>query len=187
MQAPLYLQDAKNLLTNDGFETKDLWYHGTSSALLTSIREQGLKRSGDHAINQAVKSTMAAIGNNYTETIEPVFLTQSKELAYYWAVQAVRDRSVRFEGKEEPVVLAVKLPQEQRTSVRPDVGARSLLLIEGGEDFITHLTGLYQRYGYSGPDIDLVQAGRSEFQDKLGMVYLDQDVSADCVELVAEH
>ncbi len=33
---------------------------------------------------------MATIGNNYTESVEPVFLTQSKELAYYWAQQTIQ-------------------------------------------------------------------------------------------------
>ncbi|MGR5456567.1 hypothetical protein ACPV5N_22030, partial [Vibrio alfacsensis] len=88
---PSYLQDAKELLSQDGFATSDVWYHGTSSALLSSIQGQGLKRSGDKALNQAAKKTMATIGNNYTESVAPVFLTQSKELAYYWAQQTVRD------------------------------------------------------------------------------------------------
>ena len=34
---PSHLQDAKDLLTQDGFATSNIWYHGTSSALLTSI------------------------------------------------------------------------------------------------------------------------------------------------------
>ena len=87
---PSYLQDAKDLLTKDGFATSDVWYHGTSSALIGSINGSGLRRSGDKVMNQAAKNTMATIGNSYTEQREPVFLTQSKELAHYWAQQTVR-------------------------------------------------------------------------------------------------
>ena len=56
---PAHLQDAKDLLSESGFATNDIWYHGTSSALLESIRSQGLKRSGDKALKQSAKKTMA--------------------------------------------------------------------------------------------------------------------------------
>ena len=97
-QVPAHLSDAKNILTAEGFTCSDVWYHGTSSALVDSIKKNGLKRSGDKAMKQAAKKTMATIGNAYTESIEPVFLTQSKELAYYWAKESIRDRSVRIKG-----------------------------------------------------------------------------------------
>jgi hypothetical protein len=126
---PAFLQDAKELLTEQGFTTSNTWYHGTSSALVDSIKVQGLKRSGDKVIKEATKKTMATIGNSYTESIEPVFLTQSKELAFYWAKQTVRNRSVRIEGDEQPVVFAVKFPDTLNTQVKPDVGAASLLLL----------------------------------------------------------
>ena len=70
---PAFLKDAKDLLTEQGFSTSDTWYHGTSSALVDSITEQGLKRSGDKALKDAAKKTMTTIGNSYTESIEPVF------------------------------------------------------------------------------------------------------------------
>ena len=38
---PFYLQDTKQLLSSDGFATSDIWYHGTSSALLSSIKVKG--------------------------------------------------------------------------------------------------------------------------------------------------
>jgi hypothetical protein len=184
--APTYLQDANELLSNDGFATSDIWYHGTSSALLASIQGQGLKRSGDKALNQAAKTTMATIGNNYTESVEPVFLTQSKELAYYWAQQTVRERSVRFEGDEQPIVLAVTLSEKQREKIKPDVGAMSLLLMEDGEQFMAHLTSIYDRNGISGPNIDLMKAERMEFLHKLGMAYIDQDISLANIDLLTE-
>ena len=186
MHIPVYLQDAEALLTSDGFEITDTWYHGTSSALLPSIEGQGLKRSGDKALNQAATNTMATIGNRYTESTDPVFLTQSKELAYYWAQQTVRDRSVRFEHAEEPVVLAVNLSEKQGTKIKPDVGAMSLLLMESGEKFMDQLAEVYDRCGVVGPDIDLMSADRMDFLNKLGMAYIDQDISIACVEHVTE-
>jgi RNA:NAD 2'-phosphotransferase (TPT1/KptA family) len=68
---PALFQDAKNLLTEQGFTTSNTWYHGTSSALVDSIKNQGLIRSGDSVLKDAAKKTMATIGNIYTESIEP--------------------------------------------------------------------------------------------------------------------
>ncbi|MEH6466447.1 MAG: hypothetical protein V7722_02355 [Porticoccus sp.] len=178
---PTFLQDAKDLLTEQGFATSDTWYHGTSSALVDSIKEQGLKRSGDKALKDAAKKTMATIGNSYTESIEPVFLTQSKELAFYWAEQTVRDRSVRVEGDEQPVVFAVKLPEELNAQVKPDVGAASLLLVKEGENFMAYLAGIYQANGFGAPEIDLMKADRLEYLNKLGMAYLNADVGVSCL------
>ena len=181
---PVFLKDAKNLLTEQGFATNDIWYHGTSSALVDSIKEQGLKRSGDKALMDAAKKTMATIGNDYTETTEPVFLTQSKELAFYWAEQAVRNRSVRVEGDEQPVVLTVKLPEDLNTQVKPDVGAASLLLVKEGENFMAYLAGLYQKHGFDAPEIDLMKADRMEYLTKLGMAYFDEDIEATYLNLI---
>ncbi|MFM2643194.1 hypothetical protein AAFX33_18785 [Vibrio chagasii] len=183
---PKHLQDAKKLLSENGFATGDTWYHGTSSALIASIKGQGLKRSGDKALNQAAVKTMATIGNNYTESVEPVFLTQSKELAYYWAQQTVRERSVRFEGDEQPVVLEVNLSEKQRAKVRPDVGAMSLLMMSVGEQFMAHLAKVYQENDIAGPDIDLRTADRMDYLNKLGMAYIDEDISRACVVELSE-
>lgn len=183
---PSYLLDAKELLTEAGFATGDTWYHGTSSALVGSINGSGLIRSGDREMNQAAKNTMATIGNNYTEQREPVFLTQSKELAYYWAQQAVKRRSVRFEGEQEPVVYAVNLPEEQRAKVRPDVGAASLLMMKDGEAFMFFLAKLYEENNAGILDIDLMKADRSEYLSKLGMAYLDQDITPGYLTLLKD-
>ncbi|WP_199711773.1 hypothetical protein [Alginatibacterium sediminis] len=183
---PLYLQDDKQGLTDKGFAISNVWYHGTSSALLPSILEFGLKRSGDNELNQAAQKTMATIGNQFTPTQEPVFLTQSKELAYYWATQAIRDRSVRFEGEEEPVVLAVTLDEKLQAQVKPDVGAMSLLLMDSGEHFMAHLASIYEQRGVPVPDIDLKQADRMDFLTKLGMAYINQNIDAKNIKLVSE-
>lgn len=184
IDTPTFLQDAKDLLTEQGFTTSHIWYHGTSSALVDSIKEQGLKRSGDKALKDAAKKTMATIGNNYTESIEPVFLTQSKELALYWAVQAVRNRSVRVEGEEQPVVFSVALPEALNAQVKPDVGAASLLLVKEGEDFMAYLAGIYQVNGFGEPDIDLMRADRLEYLNKLGMAYLNTDIDASYLDII---
>lgn len=181
---PSFLQDAKDLLTKDGFATSDVWYHGTSSALVGSINGSGLRRSGDKVMNQAAKNTMATIGNSYTEQREPVFLTQSKELAHYWAQQTVRRRSVRVEGEEEPVVFEVKLPSDQLGSVRPDVGAASLLMMKDGEAFMFFLAKLYEDNSAGILDIDLMKAERDEYLNKLGMAYIDADIAPGYVSLI---
>lgn len=182
---PSYLQDAAELLTKDGFATGDIWYHGTSSSLVSSIQAHGLKRSGDKAMKLVAKSTMATIGNSYTESTEPVFLTQSKELAYYWAEQTVRERSVRFEGEQNPVVFAVELPNEQRANIRPDVGAASLLMIKDGEAYMVYVAKLYQDCDAGVLDIDLMKAHRLEYLNKLGMAYINQDIDAEFVSVVS--
>lgn len=181
---PTYLQDSTTLLTAEGFTVSDVWYHGTSSALVNSILEQGLKRSGDKSIKQIAKKTMATIGNNYTESIEPIFLTQSKELAYYWAKQTIRNRSVRFGGEEEPVVIEVRLPVELQDKVKPDVGAVSLLMLAEGEQYVVYTAELYEKNGLAAPDINLMQADRMEFLQKLGMAYYGKDIAADFISVV---
>lgn len=181
---PTVFQDAKELLSNDGFAVGEVWYHGTSSALVAAIKKNGLNRSGDKAMKQAAKKTMATIGNNYTESREPVFLTQSKELAYYWAEQSVRDRSVRLEGKETPVVLSVKLSATDNESVKPDVGAASLLMVKEGEAYMAFVAGLYEAAGIQAPAIDLMKADRMEYLNKLGMAYYNKDIAAQYVSEV---
>jgi len=181
---PIFLKDAKDLLSKQGFVSSDIWYHGTSSALVDSIKEQGLKRSGDKALKEAAKKTMATIGNHYKESVEPVFLTQSKELAFYWAEQTVRNRSVRIEGDEQPVVFAVKLPETLNTQVKPDVGAASLLLLKEGENFMAYLAGIYQENDCGTPDIDLMKADRLEYLNTLGMAYFDGDIDTSCLNII---
>lgn len=182
--APAHLQDIKDLLTESGITTSNTWYHGTSSALLDSIKAQGLKRSGDKAIKQATKSTMETIGGSYNETVEPVFLTQSKELAYYWAEQTVRDRSVRFEGEERAVVLAVNLPEELGSKVKPDTGAASLLMVIGSSKYLEDLGEIYKANGQTLPEIDPIKADRMDYLNKLGMAYIDQDVEAQYLDIL---
>lgn len=184
LSPPDFLKDAKDLLSEQGFATGDTWYHGTSSALVDSIKQQGLKRSGDKALKAAAKKTMATIGDNYQESVEPVFITQSKELAFYWAQQTVRERNLRFGDEEQPVVLAVKLSEVLSAQVKPDVGAASLLLLKEGESFMAYLASIYQEHTNRTPEIDLMKADRLEYLNTLGMAYFDADIDAAYVEVL---
>jgi hypothetical protein len=183
---PIFLKDAKIVLSARGFTTSHIWYHGTSSTLIDSIIKQGLKRSGDNALKNAAKKTMATIGNHYTESTEPVFLTPSKELAYYWAAQTVRDRRVRLEDNADPVVFAVTLPEALNAQVKPDVGAMSLLLLKEGESFMAYLAGIYQSNNLDVPEINLLKADRLEYLSMLGMAYIDADISTTHLELITD-
>lgn len=181
---PDFVRDAKDLLSEQGFATSDMWYHGTSSALVDSIKQEGLKRSGDKALKAAAKKTMATIGNHYEESVEPVFLTQSKQLAFYWARQTVRERTMRFGSEEKPVVFVVKLPGSLKAQVKPDVGAASLLLLKEGENFMAYLAAIYQAHDFGVPEIDLMKADRLEYLNTLGMAYFDADIDAAYVEVL---
>lgn len=128
IHTPESLIDSKELLTSDGFKSSNIWYHGTTNGLTPAILANGLKRSGDNDLNQATKKAMATIGNNYTERKEPIFLTQSKELAYYWAKQKVRARLLHTGKDEQPAILEVTLNEVENSQVKPDVGAAVMLL-----------------------------------------------------------
>ena len=181
---PEMFKDAEQRLNENGFIQNNVWYHGTSSALVDSIKINGLKRSGDHEFKQARKKTMATIGNHYTETIEPVFLCPSKELAYFWAEQKVKERGLRFSANEKPVVIEINLPDDLQQSVRPDVGATSLLLLKEGEEYLIYIAKLAERVGVSLPEIDLKNADRMMFLNQLGLAYLDKDISAEYIKLL---
>jgi len=185
IELPNIYNDTPQVLSVDGFAIpKDgVWYHGTSSALVDAIKQSGLKGSGDADFNKAAKSTMATIGNTYVEQKEPVFLTQSKALAYFWAEQCLKRRRVRFEGDETPTVLTVKLSEDLAAKVRPDVGAASLLMLNEGEEFMGYVAKLYEQVGAGFVDIDLKQASREEYLTKLGMAYIDEDIEPQLISV----
>ena len=182
--APTYLQDAGTVLGDAGFVTSNRWYHGTSSALVESILAAGLKRSGDQQLAAAAERTMATIGGRYEVASEPVFLCPSAELAWFWAQQTVTRRNVRVGGDNQPVVIAVTLPDEINAKVRPDVGAASLLMLDEGKEYMGYLAGIYQRLERGTPDIDLRGAQRMEYLSTLGMVYLDADIDAEHLQVL---
>nr|MBV6631339.1 hypothetical protein [Oceanococcus sp. HetDA_MAG_MS8] len=186
MNTPAFLKDANDLLGEQGFAVSHVWYHGTSSELVASIQEHGLKRSGDQALQAATQKTMATLQHEYQATQEPVFLSQSKELAFYWAAKKARERQLRLGGKDKPVVFAVDLPAELSSQVKPDVGAASLLLLKDGEEYMAHLAGIYQDNNAGVPDIDLRKADRMEYLTTLGMAYFDDDIGAAYLRLLSE-
>lgn len=186
VQAPENLKDSNDLLSEDGFATSNIWYHGTTSGLSQLILEEGLKRSGDHEINQITKKTMATIGNKYTERKEPVFLTQSKELAYYWAAQKVRTRQVHTGQEETPVIIQATLDAETNNSVKPDVGAAVMLL-----DLNPYMGYLEEIYHGKGLEFDLdalqenvVTMDRNDYLNKLGLAYYQGDIPKDKLAIV---
>ncbi len=182
---PSHFQNASKLLKPEGFEAKNTWYHGTSSALLPSILKSGLIRSGDRAMNEATRKTMATIGNEYEESVEPVFLTPCLELAYYWAEQTLKRRGHRFGADEQVAIVAVELPPELSERVRPDVGAVSLLMLDEGEQYLAFTAGLYEQLGLSAPDINLRSADRMDYLSKLGLAYYPDDIAPEYVSEVS--
>ena len=180
---PKYLQDAAQLLTATGFATSQTWYHGTASGLLDSILKQGLKQSGDSESIQKTKGAMTAIGDSYKESKEPVFLTQSKELAYYWATETSKSRNKLFANDETPVVLAITLPNGIHDKVKPDVGAAALLMA-GDCKYFDVINKVYQDQQLTAPQIDPLKADRMEYLNLLGMAYSNQSIAAEFIEVL---
>jgi hypothetical protein len=180
---PTHLQDAKHLLTESGFATSNVWYHGTSSALIPSIKENGINRSGDRDSNKKAKDTMVTIGGSHNESVQPVFLTQSKELAYIWAEKTVQKRRVRFEGEEMAVIYKVTLDDSLNEKVKTDVGAAAMLMIEA-DDYLELLTEIYKANGKDMLDINPATADRMDYLNKLGMAYINTNIPVNCIELV---
>ena len=143
-------------------------------------------RSGDKEFNEAVKKTMTTIGDRHAEIIEPVFLTQSKQLAFYWAEQTVKNRSARFADEGRAVVFAVTLPKQLNAQVKPDVGAASILLTKEGENYMAYLGGIFEANDLGFPEIDLMNANRMEYLNTLGMAYINKDIDASCLDKVAD-
>ncbi len=182
-QTPAYLQDSAQLLSADGFATSNVWYHGTASGLFDAIKEQGLKQSGDVELLKKAKGAMIAIGGSFKESKDPVFLTQSKELAYFWANQTTKTRNTRFGQGENPVVLAVTLPDALNNSIKPDVGAAAMLMA-GDHKYFDALNVIYQSNNMKAPEIDPATSDRMDYLTRLGMAYSKQDIAAEFIELV---
>ncbi len=184
VEMPAYLKDADQLLSYNGFAVGDVWYHGTSSGLVSSINENGLKRSGDKESNQAIKKTMATIGNTYTESIEPVFLTQSRQLAYYWAQRKAQFRTQRMGQEETPAVLQVKLDEALNGAVRPDAGGAALVIAR--DAYIEYVEAVYEDSGKKLGELNPMEMDGKSCLAKLGLAYLDKDIPAQCVAIVTE-
>lgn len=180
---PSHLQDTLQLLTNTGLTTADVWYHGTASGVLNNILEQGLTRAGDQTLRERQLKTLSTIGHSTTEQAEPIFLTQSKELAYYWAEEKVHSRNLYLQGNETPVVLAVNLPSDLAQQVSTDAGGAALVL-EPGNAYLLFLKERYEAAGIEFPEINPFDADRSVYLDWLGLAYLAHDISAAYLQVM---
>ncbi|MCG8382582.1 MAG: hypothetical protein MJA28_10280 [Gammaproteobacteria bacterium] len=174
---PSLYQDMDNMLTKQGFMTSHTWYHGTTSTLGEAILSNGLKQSGDKTMRQVNERTMATIGADYTAPREPIFLTPSKSLAYYWAERKKYIRRVRLGLEEKPVVIQLNLSDELSQKVKPDVGATSFLLMEEGEQYMSFLSTLYEVKGLGQPTANPAELDRLDYLTKLGFAYIDADIA----------
>lgn len=180
---PLHLQDAAQLLTQAGFKTSNTWYHGTSSGLVTSILDKGLLPSGDKESIQRTKKAMITIGDSFKENKDPIFLTQSKELAYFWATKCAQSRSQLFGSEEAPTVLCITLPDNLNSNVKTDVGAAALLL-GGAEEYLEVINKAYSSNGLTTPEVDPITADRMDYVNLLGMAYSKQSIDSQFIETV---
>jgi hypothetical protein len=182
---PLYAQDYDRLGA-DGFLCDNIWYHGTSSALAEKILTTGLKRSGDSDMNNAVQNTMATIGDNMGTHEEPLFLCPAKSLAWYWALQTVHKRHTHLGTDEQPVIIAITMPDELAQEVKPDVGAASILMHPEGEDYLAYLCGIYQARDLPHPNLEPVQAERMDYLKKLGLAYFNGDLDCSLLQQIGD-
>lgn len=183
--APDYLKDAASLLTEDGFTTSNVWYHGTTSALVKTIKNKGLHGGGDTAWIKRTQGTLKTIGNRTFETNDPVFLTQSKELAYFWAQERAHFRTLYFKQEETPVVLKATLNADDNAKVKPDFGGVALMM-EPNNTYITYLKEIYKANGLELEEFDPTQADRMVFLNRLGLAYTNDYIPGKFIEVVSE-
>lgn len=164
---PKEYADVQELLTEDGFSIGQYWYHGTSSGLVPSILKQGLVGDGDKDTSDRFQQTLGTIGNRQFETSEPVFLTQSKELAYYWAKQKTHTRNLYFRKGEEPTVIQVDISSDE---IKPDAGAIAILL-EPTNAYIAFLKEVYKKKGVAWREENPLELEREFFIHSMGMAY----------------
>ena len=176
---PEFLQDISVLLSDSGFATNDTWYHGTSSGLVESIMTLGLSGGGDTETTERTQSTLGTIGNRQFESSEPVFLTQSKELAFYWAAQKTNTRNLYFKKDEIPVVIQVSQPEK----VSPDVGGTAMLL-EPSNQYILTLKAIYEQHGVAWNDANPLEVPREFYLEKLGLAYSSKNIPAEKLSIL---
>ena len=176
---PEFLQDISVLLSDSGFATNDTWYHGTSSGLVESIMTLGLSGGGDTETTDRTQSTLGTIGNRQFESSEPVFLTQSKELAFYWAAQKTHTRNLYFKKDEIPVVIQVSQPEK----VSPDVGGTAMLL-EPSNQYILTLKAIYEQHGVAWNDANPLEVPREFYLEKLGLAYSSKNIPAEKLSIL---
>jgi hypothetical protein len=182
--APDYLKDADSLITKDGFPASNVWYHGTSSSLVKAITNKGLHGGGDSAWIKRTQGTLQTIGNRTFETKDPVFLTQSKELAYFWAQQRAHSRNLYFQKDETPVVLKITLNEQDNAKVNPDVGGAALVM-EPNNTYITYLKDIFKNNGLDLDDFDPTTADRMTYLNRLGLAYTNDYIPGKFIDVIS--
>ncbi|MFT6189553.1 MAG: hypothetical protein ACJAW8_001728 [Oleispira sp.] len=184
--APAYLKDLSSLMLEDGnIATSNVWYHGTTSSLVKSIKNKGLHGGGDAAWIKRTQGTLQTVGNRTFESKDPVFLTQSKELAYFWAQQRVHSRNIYFKKDETPVVLKVTLNEDDNAKINPDAGGAALIM-EPGNEYIIYVKDLFIANGQDLDDFDQTKADRMIYLTRLGLAYTNDYIPGKFIEVVAE-
>lgn len=180
---PAYLKDAQQLLSADGFATSDVWYHGTASGLTDRILAEGLRGTGDLEMLERQMKTLGTIGHEASNHRDPLFVTQSRELAYFWAHQKTHTRNLYLQGNEKPVVFELKLPEELNKQVITDAGGAALVL-EPSNLYLLWLTGVYEQAGMTLPQIDPFKGNRMDYMNKLGLAYINVDIAPQYLMLL---
>jgi hypothetical protein len=186
---PIHLQDAAELLSEEGFKVSNTWYHGTSSGLISAIMEDGLKPSGDQDSISKSADAMKTLGVDYQGAPEPLFLTQSKALAYFWAQKKCTQRNQLFTAQEEPEVISIELEDEFLSAIKPDVGAM-MKLISASDDYLDFLGEIYTQCGQKSPiealRADPMSVDRAVYVKQLGLAYSKQGIVSDCLTVLAK-
>jgi hypothetical protein len=169
-----------DLLKASGFKLSNVWYHGTSSLLVSSILEKGLKVSGDDELNSHVKSTMESMGLLYTPNKEPIYLTPSKEIAHYWAKQTVMARNSRLRDGNKGAVLKIVLPGDLNELVEPDIGGYKRV-IDNKEEYFFVLQEIYKAKNIVLPsNIDY-----SNVIQFFGLAFISQVISSEYISQIS--
>jgi hypothetical protein len=184
--APDYLKDAAYLMSDDGLAASNVWYHGTTSSLVKSIKNKGLHGGGDAAWIKRTQGTLQTIGNRTFESQDPVFLTQSKELAYFWAQQRAHSRNLYFQKDENPVVIKITLNESDNAKVNPDAGGAALVM-EPNNAYVTYVKTIFAANGRDLDDFDPTKADRMIYLNRLGLAYTNDFISGKFIEVVADN
>jgi hypothetical protein len=184
--APDYLKDAAYLMSDDGLAASNVWYHGTASSLVKGIKNKGLHGGGDAAWIKRTQGTLQTIGNRTFESQDPVFLTQSKELAYFWAQQRAHSRNLYFQKDENPVVIKITLNESDNAKVNPDAGGAALVM-EPNNAYVTYVKTIFAANGRDLDDFDPTKADRMIYLNRLGLAYTNDFISGKFIEVVADN
>jgi hypothetical protein len=185
--APDYLKDAASLMSEDGnMATSNVWYHGTASSLVKGIKNKGLHGGGDAAWIKRTQGTLQTIGNRTFETQDPVFLTQSKELAYFWAQQRAHSRNLYFQKDETPVVVKITLNDDDNAKVNPDAGGAALIM-EPNNAYVNYIKAVFAANDQNLDDFDPREADRMIYLNRLGLAYTNDYIPGKFIEVIAEN